>query len=259
MRKIIDFHAHIFNPKIAHLAIANLEKHYGMPWECLGTFTDMKEEMDKSGFYKAVIFSTPTKPTQVVINNDFLFDLTDDRFIVFGSVHPDFEDVKGEIQRVKNHGLKGFKFHPDFQAFNIDDDKALFMYEEIGSDYPIVFHVGDKKLDFSNPERLAKVLEKFPEHKFVAAHMGGYSVWDKEAKCLFGKNVWFDTSSTMWRVKPAQMVKMIRQHGADKILFATDSPWSDASRELAVLNSLALTDEEKNMILCDNARRLLKI
>ena len=50
MRKIIDFHAHIFNPKIAHLAIANLEKHYGMPWECLGTFTDMREEMEKSGF-----------------------------------------------------------------------------------------------------------------------------------------------------------------------------------------------------------------
>ena len=119
MRKIIDFHAHIFNPKIAHLAIANLEEHYGMPWECKGTFTDMKEEMDKSLFYRAVIFSTPTKPTQVVINNDFLFDLRDERFIVFGSVHPDFEDVKYEIQRIKNHGLSGFKFHPDFQRFNI--------------------------------------------------------------------------------------------------------------------------------------------
>jgi hypothetical protein len=103
MRKIIDFHAHIFNPKIAHLAIANLEQHYGMPWQCKGTFTDMKEEMEKSGFYKAVIFSTPTKPTQVEINNNFLFDLRDDRFIVFGSVHPDYENVGREIQRVKNH------------------------------------------------------------------------------------------------------------------------------------------------------------
>ena len=129
----------------------------------------MTENMDKSGFYRAVIFSTPTKPTQVVINNDFLFDIRDERFIVFGSVHPDYEDVEGEIKRIKQHGLKGFKFHPDFQAFNIDDDKALIMYDKIGSDYPIVLHVGDKKLDYSNPERLNRVLEIFPEHKFVAA------------------------------------------------------------------------------------------
>ena len=259
MRKIIDFHAHIFNPKIAHLAIANLEQHYGMPWACKGTFTDMREEMDKSEFYRAVIFSTPTKPTQVTINNDFLFDLRDDRFIVFGSVHPDFEDVRYEIQRIKNHGLKGFKFHPDFQRFNIDDDKALFMYEEIGEDYPIVLHVGDKKLDFSNPTRFAKVLEKFPTHKFVAAHMGGYSVWDTDAKSLVGKNVWFDTSSTMWEVTPDKMVQMIRAHGADKVLFGSDYPAVSLVDEAQRIEALELTDEEKDMIFYKNAATLLEL
>ena len=259
MRKIIDFHAHIFNPKIAHLAIANLEQHYGMPCECKGTFTDMKEEMDKSGFYKAVIFSTPTKPTQVTINNDFLFDLRDERFIVFGSVHPDFEDVAYEIQRVKNHGLRGFKFHPDFQAFNIDDDKALYMYEQIGEDYPIVLHVGDKKLDFSNSTRLSRVLDIFPNHKFVAAHMGGYSVWDTDAKSLVGKNVWFDTSSTMWEVTPEKMVDMIRAHGADKVLFGSDYPAVSLRKEAGKIEALRLTEEEKEMIFCKNAEKLLEL
>lgn len=257
MRKIIDFHAHIFNPKIAHLAIANLEKHYEMPWQCLGTFTDMKEQMDESGFYRAVIFSTPTKPTQVVINNNFLFDLRDDRFIVFGSVHPEYEDVKYEIQRIKNHGLKGFKFHPDFQAFNIDDDKALFMYEQIGADYPIVLHVGDKKLDYSNPERLARVLEIFPEHKFVAAHMGGYSAWEKEAKSLVGKNVWFDTSSTLCGVSPEKLTEMIKAHGADKVLFGTDYPIVSLKDEAERIEALDLTEEEKEAIFYKNAAELL--
>ena len=259
MRKIIDFHAHIFNPKIAHLAIANLEQHYGMPWECLGTFTDMKQQMDISGFYKAVIFSTPTKPTQVVINNNFLFDLKDERFIVFGSVHPDYVDVANEIQRIKNHGLRGFKFHPDFQAFNIDDDKALFMYDEIGSDYPIVLHVGDKTLDFSNPERLAKVLEKFPEHKFVAAHMGGYSMWDNEVSCLVGKNVWFDTSSTLCGVSPEKLTDMIRAHGADRVLFGTDYPAVSLKAEAERIEALALTEEEKDKIFYKNAAALLEL
>ena len=57
MMKVIDFHAHIFNDKIAHLAIENLEKHYKMPWHGKGTFEDMREQFNKSGFYKAVIFS----------------------------------------------------------------------------------------------------------------------------------------------------------------------------------------------------------
>lgn len=259
MRKIIDFHAHIFNSKIAHLAIANLEQHYGMPWQCKGTFTDMKEEMDKSGFYKAVIFSTPTKPTQVTINNDFLFDLRDERFIVFGSVHPDFEDVAYEIQRIKNHGLKGFKFHPDFQAFNIDDDKALYMYEEIGPDYPIVLHVGDKQLDYSNPERLARVLDIFPKHKFIAAHMGGYSMWGREASSLVGKNVWFDTSSTLCGVSPETLTDMIRAHGADRVLFGSDYPAVSLKAEAERIEALELTEDEKDKIFYKNAAALLEL
>ena len=167
--------------------------------------------------------------------------------------------MANEIQRIKNHGLRGFKFHPDFQAFNIDDDKALFMYDEIGCDYPIVLHVGDKKLDFSNPERLARVLEKFPEHKFVAAHMGGYSMWDKETKFLVGKNVWFDTSSTMWEIEPQKMTDMIRAHGADKVLFGTDYPAVSLVAEAKRIEELALTDEEKDKIFYKNAAVLLEL
>lgn len=259
MRKIIDFHAHIFNPKIAHLAIENLEKHYNFSWQCKGTIEDMAQEMEKAAFYRAVVFSTPTKPAQVVLNNDFLFDIDDERYIVFGSVHPDYESVGEEIARVKAHGLRGFKFHPDFQRFNIDDDKALEMYEKIGPDYPIVIHTGDENLQFSNPERLARVLEIFPKHKFVAAHMGGYSMWDKEAKSLLGKNVWFDTSSTLLRVKPEDMTAMIREHGVDKVLFGTDYPAVSLIWEAERIEKLALTEEEKEKIFYTNAARLLEL
>jgi len=257
--KVIDFHAHIFNDKIAHLAIENLEKHYKMPWQCKGTLQDMRENMKNSGFYKAVIFSTPTKPAQTVINNDFLFDIKDENFIVFGSVHPDYEDVSGEIKRIKDNGLSGFKFHPDFQRFNIDDDKALFMYEEIGSDYPIVLHVGDKELDFSSPERLSRVLEVFPEHKFVAAHMGGYSVWETEAKYLIGKKLWFDTSSTMWELDSLKMADIIKRHGADRVLFGTDYPAVSLQYELERFCALPISEDDKEKILCKNAEKLLKI
>ena len=257
--KVIDFHAHIFNDKIAHLAIANLENHYKMPWQCKGTLEDMRENIKNSGFYRAVIFSTPTKPTQTVINNDFLFNIKDEEFIVFGSVHPDYEDVKGEIKRIKQHALRGFKFHPDFQRFNIDDDKALRMYEEIGSEYPIVLHVGDKELDFSAPERLSRVLEIFPEHKFVAAHMGGYSVWETGAKYLLGENVWIDTSSSMWNLDFEKMAQIIKQHGADKVLFGTDYPAVDLKWEYERFCSIPISEEDKEKILFKNAAELLNL
>ena len=89
--RIIDFHAHIFPDKIAHLAVQNLENHYKLPWYGKGTLEDMRREMEESGFYRAVVFSTPTKPSQVLVNDDFLLSIKDEKFIVFGSVHPEYE------------------------------------------------------------------------------------------------------------------------------------------------------------------------
>ena len=240
--KVIYFHAHVFNPKIAHLAVANLEQHYKMPWSCSGTLEDMKQNMQESGFFKAVLFSTPTKPQQTVMNNDFLLSIKDNCFIIFASIHPDYEDIKSEIQRVKDAGVKGFKFHPDFQRFNIDDDKALRMYECIGENYPIVLHVGDPELDFSAPERLARVIKIFPELTFVAAHMGGYSKWNSDAKYLLGKNIYIDTSSTMQSISPVKMVELIHKHGADKVLFGTDYQAVSLKEEFEKFMKLNLSD-----------------
>ena len=255
---IIDFHVHAFPDKIASAAISKLKKTAGGVTPVTdGTLRGAKEYLKKSGVDAGVLVPIATKPSQQSGINNWAAENICRELICFGSVHPDYENVEREIQRVKNHGLRGFKFHPDFQGFNIDDDKALKMYDAIGSDYPIVFHTGDENLKFSSPERLSKVMEKFPEHKFVAAHMGGYAVWETEAKSLIGKNVWFDTSSTMWRVKPAQMVKMIREHGADKILFGTDYPAVSLKEEAERIEKLRLTKKEKEAIFWQNAEKLL--
>ena len=103
------------------------------------------------------------------------------------------------------------------------------------------------------------MLDEVSGGTFVLAHLGGHAMWDDVERYLVGRDVYFDTAMGFECFPSEQFLRIVKNHGADKILFATDSPWSDASRELAVLNSLALTDEEKNMILCDNARRLLKI
>jgi predicted TIM-barrel fold metal-dependent hydrolase len=257
--KIIDCHAHIFPDKIAAKAVANLEGYYNMPWSHLGTADDMRAATKDSGIYKTVVFSTATTPAQVQSVNNFMSGLNGGDFIAFGSVHPDYDDVKGEIARVKQLGLRGFKFHPDFQRFNMDDDKALFMYEAIGSEYPILIHNGDENQDFSAPRRMGRLAALFPEHTFIAAHLGGYANWDAAEEHVLGKNIYIDTSSSLCRLSPEEVTRLIRLHGADKVLFGTDYPAVDQKEELAKIQALGLTEEEERKILSENAMRLLGI
>ena len=51
--------------------------------------------------------------------------------------------------------------------------------------------------------------------------------------------------------------KIRNKHNKDKILFATDSPWSDVADTIAVIRSLNCPESEKEAILGGNAKQLL--
>ena len=56
-----------------------------------------------------------------------------------------------------------------------------------------------------------------------------------------------------------QFLRIVRDHGADRILFGSDSPWSKADEDIASIRALPLGEEEKTAILGGNAARLLGI
>lgn len=47
------------------------------------------------------------------------------------------------------------------------------------------------------------------------------------------------------------------KHGFDRLLFATDSPWSDQAEEVERLRGMMLPNDVLEMILGGNAARLL--
>jgi predicted TIM-barrel fold metal-dependent hydrolase len=53
------------------------------------------------------------------------------------------------------------------------------------------------------------------------------------------------------------MLRIIRTHGADRILFGSDYPWSDPGADIASLRSLPLSESELRAILSENAMKLL--
>lgn len=98
------------------------------------------------------------------------------------------------------------------------------------------------------PKKLHKVLKDFSGTKIVAAHMGGYRFFEETLECLIGEDVYLDTSFFFGEVDIQNPEEIFRNHGIDKILFATDSPWKDQKREVEYVNSLRLSEEEKEKI-----------
>jgi len=257
--KIIDCHGHIFPEEIAPKVICSLEDYYKMPWQCKGTVSDILDRMDEGNIYKSIVFSTSTKPSQVETINNYMAGIDSDRFICFGSVHPKYENYKDEIDRIISLGLKGIKFHPDFQNFKIDDSHMLKIYEYIGSKLPIMIHTGDENSDFSSPKRLARVLDALPDVTFIAAHLGGYMNWQDSMKYLVGRNLYLDTSSTLCKLSHFDAAQIIKAHGTDKVLFGTDYPAVTQKSEVESFMKIPISDADKVKILSENAMNLFGI
>ena len=163
--KYIDIHAHVFPENVASKVVAQLEEYYNMKWQGNGIFSDLIKSIEDGKVDRTVIFSTATKPTQVITINDYISSLccNDERFCGFGTMHPDFPEIEQEIERFASLGLCGLKLHPDFQQFYIDDPRMDRIYRAVSGKMPILMHMGDLNFDYSAPERLARVMDRMPD------------------------------------------------------------------------------------------------
>ena len=258
--RIINMHTHIFPSKIAEKAVGAIGDFYDIKMQIKGTPEFILEDGKNINVEKYLVSSTATTAHQVQSINNFIAESKDEHseFIGFGSLHPDFEDIPGEIDRMISLGLKGIKLHPDFQKFNIDDEIAYPIYEAAQGRMPILFHTGDNRYDFSSPVRLFNILEKFPKLIAIAAHLGGYRRWD-DAKVYIGHpRLYIDTSSALMFVEPNYASDIIHSHGVERVFFGTDSPMWRHKDELDRFNRLSITPEERKMILSDNAISFFK-
>lgn len=263
MKKIIDFHAHVFPDKIVDKATKSIGKFYDMQMNENGCVSLLLRHMERNGITHFVIQSVATTPAQVVSINDFISETVKEHpgvFTGFGTIHPDFEDIEGEVERMIKIGLKGVKLHPDFQKFNIDDKKALKIYEAMEGRLPLLIHTGDYRYDYSHPRRMANVIKMFPGLDVVAAHFGGWSVQDEALDSLYDLRCWVDSSSTFPFINdPKRSRELVNRWGADRILFGTDFPMADYDLEMEQFADACsdLSEEEIDAILYKNAEKLI--
>lgn len=256
---IIDFHAHIYPNKIAEKATNATADFYGLTPACVGSGEELLKEGKAAGISEFVLLPVATKPEQVRHINQFILSevAAHAEFHGFGTLHPACEAVLEETEFIVNAGLKGIKLHPDTQRFNTDDKRLFAVFDAIQGKLPILVHCGDKRFDFSHPRRLKNVMDNFPRLQVIAAHLGGWSLFEEAFQILKSTNCFLDISSCMMFLLPEQVARYIRGYGADRILFGTDFPlWSPQNEVKAFLN-LPINTDEFEKIAFKNARRIL--
>ena len=150
--------------------------------------------------------------------------------------------------------------HPDFQKFKIDDTRCRKIYDLCKGTLPILLHTGDSRYDYSNPDRMKRILEEYPDLTVIGAHFGGWSCWKEAAEKLCGyDNFYVDCSSSFDWLSPIESAELVRMYGAEHVLFATDFPMWNHETEFRRFMDMKLSDEENKLILYKNAVRLFGI
>lgn len=265
MNVLIDFHTHAFPDGVAPKAMERLSYAAGgLKPQTDGTVASLKNRLLTDGVDMAVLLSIATNPMQQKKVNDFAIGVNADPMLfAFGSVHPDAEDALEELERIHAAGLKGVKFHPEYQGFYADDEKMKPIYQKISQLGLItVFHAG-QDIGFlppyhAMPEHLLGAW-KWLEAPVVAAHWGGMSCAGEVIEKLCGENLYFDLSFGYGVIPKKQAQLILEKHTPDRLLFGSDLPWHRPVWEKRLLDTLEISESDKDKIYCQNARKLLGI
>lgn len=99
--------------------------------------------------------------------------------------------------------------------------------------------------------------DKGDTSKLILAHLGGHDMENESEQLLVGGSYYMDLAYILRLALPEQILRMSRNHGIDKILFATDSPWSGQKEDVEYIRRIGFTEEELEKILYKNGAKLL--
>ncbi len=266
----IDFHTHIFPDKIAQRVIrilkgnAQKQGHVEQRSFADGTLGGLRASMERCKISKSVALPIATKPTQADSINSFAMEVNSPDVISFGSVHPMQSDWEDVIDRLYESGIKGIKLHPQYQQVRVDSPETIRVLKKAESlKMYTTLHAG---VDIGvppplmcTPKMLSDVLTEVSGEYIIAAHLGGFDMWDEVEKELVGKPIYFDTAVISSFIEKEQYKRIVKNHGSKKVLFASDLPWEDPLDTIRGLDSLGLSTEEYEDIAYKNAKRILGI
>lgn len=279
---LIDFHTHIFPLKVAERTVNALREKSGNTPYSDGTSEGLLRSMNNAGISLSVNLPVLTKPEQFDSIMRFCTELNQilapdlpitvktlsgkTGIISFLGIHPWENDIEGRMYSIKEAGFLGIKIHPDYQGTFFDDEryiKILSLAKKLG--LITVTHAGVDEAFIGEevkctPTRVMRALDKIGGYSsLVLAHFGANLMKEEFFSTLAGEDVYIDTAHLLSKTDEGTLLRYIEKHGEDKILFATDSPWSDQSLDAMKIFGYGLPKETLDKITHKNAIQLLSM
>jgi predicted TIM-barrel fold metal-dependent hydrolase len=259
---VIDGHVHIWPDHVAHKALAAPSGdlvRYGD-----GTVSSVLASMDAAGIDRAISLAVAPTADKVDSANRFAGSLDRQRFIGFGSIHPDLS-VEQNLSYLRTYGLRGAKVHPLYQGYSLDDPRLWDVLDAMQGEFAVIVHVGEGDTSESNarctPQMLRSLALRFPRLDLVACHFGGYRRLDEVEEIVVGLPIHVDTSwpPGLWSLDRRRVRRIIEAHGPDRVVFGSDWPMSDPAANIAAIQELGLSSDDTQAILGGNLGRLLRL
>ena len=272
---VIDVHSHNFPLALAQRAVDSLcRKTEGFLWPAAdGTMENHLDHMDCAGIDMAVLCQVSTRPGQsgaflrsaTAIMEGELGERAQRRLIPFGSIHPSDPEAARHLEAFAAAGVKGVKLHPYYQSFSLADPGVWPLFGKM-ADLGLVVecHSGDDlgypgAPSLAGPAEIAKLLKNVPGLKFIAAHLGGCEGSLAHATDeMLDLGCFIDTSALHKDWHKDEQMRLLRSWPRDRIMFATDFPWSYYPEALRWVKSVRRR-EDWNALFSGNARRVIGI
>ena len=278
---IIDFHTHALPPRIKNNRSRYVERDaafaeiYSGDKVRIATTEDLIASMDREGVDISVIVNYGWSTHEFCVEtNDYILESIaryPKRLVGFCAVSAYYDDASlAEIERCVRGGIRGVgELRPDKQLPESVSQEMLAPFSQLLSKHNLtllthssepVGHLYPGK-GAATPGRLYKFLASFTGVPVVCAHWGGglpfYTLMPEVRQAL--EDVYFDTAISPFLYRP-EVYRYVRDLvGADRILFGSDYPVISPSRLLKEIETAELPEEDRDMILSGNARRLLGI
>lgn len=259
---VFDFHVHIYPDSLAPTTVGVLAQRFGNPPSFDGTRGGLSATLTPP-VTAALNLPVATKPGQVVSINDWAIGINRWPVLSLATIHPDFPGPAAELARIRDAGLRGIKLHPEYQTFTLDDPRMTPVWRACADlGLIVMLHAGGERVFpppyRTSPAQIAAFLDAWPGLTVAAAHFGGFQMWDEAEALLAGRDIHLDISHTLGFCPDEQLLRLIRNHPADRILFGSDAPWQDVHHILDRFLALPLDPALQRAILWDNAARLLR-
>lgn len=295
---IIDAHTHVFPPRVIERrddllatepAFAEI---YGNPDARMVTADELLASMDQAGIERSVACNFAWQSEVLVeATNDYILEWghrSAGRIIPFVSLYfpPDvgahgrseMEDApsgakRGIRERIRDLAAAGARgigeLRPEHSGYSLSDsDEAdLIIWAAAAFDLAVLIHasepVGHQYAGKQGGpiDGIAQFAQNATGISIIAAHWGGglpfYALMPEVREAL--EHVYVDTAASHLLYDPSVYRRVVDLIGPEKILWGSDFPLTSQAKALDRTRDADLTDEELELILSGNIRRLLML